>query len=316
MAKSCAACAYQKKRCSPQCPLAPFFPPHRREDFEIVAQVFSVSNFKQLIGSVEPHQQVLAAESFITEAKARIADPVRGLTGTVHNLSRQLDNLRSELVSLQKQTELHSRVNSQHHKKLSSDPVDAHTLPAVLAVVPPMLLQQLDSFCDSLIPVPSNKKACGACKHQKKKCPPQCPFAPFFPLNKIYDFENVGKVFGAANFLKLVKSVDEPEQHLVAESMMIEAAARISDLVHGLAGISETLSQQLEDLTSELASVNQQNRFHLLRSIVQKNKSQEKRKNQITSPKGASSSAPVVVPSRLILDLNKSPSPLPYLKIQ
>ncbi|MCL7028075.1 hypothetical protein MKW94_027710 [Papaver nudicaule] len=130
-------------------------------------------------------------------------------------------------------------------------------------------------------------KSCAACAYQKKRCSPQCPLAPFFPPHRREDFEIVAKF--SANCAQPFSPVDEPEQHLVAESMMIEAAARISDPVHGLAGISETLSQQLEDLTSELASVNQQNRFHLLRSIVQKKKSQEIRQNQITSPMGASS---------------------------
>lgn len=45
--------------------------------------------------------------------------------------------------------------------------------------------------------------------------------------------------------------------------MIMEARVRKFDPVHGLEGIAETLSLQLDNLTSELAFVNQQNhRWH------------------------------------------------------
>ncbi|KAI3962091.1 hypothetical protein MKW92_039368 [Papaver armeniacum] len=69
----------------------------------------------------------------------------------------------------------------------------------------------------------------------------------------------------------------------------MKARFRMSDPVDGLAGIAETLSQQLDNLTSELAFVNQQNQFHLRHSVVRSDEA-----------KGASSSEPTAVPSPLL----------------
>ncbi|KAI3975842.1 hypothetical protein MKX01_015390 [Papaver californicum] len=223
----CAACKYHKRGCLPECPLAPIFPPNRREDFEAVFRVFTAGNFIKLLKLAKPDQQVLAAESLITEAKARVADPIRGLAGTVHNLSHKLDDLRSELGLIKQQNELIRRRHTLQHKHLVS--------------VPSTLLQQLGSFGDFLIPVPSNKKSCEACAYKKKKCPQQCPLATFFPSNREEDYQNVLKVFGAANFIKLIEFAG-PKQHFAAETLIIEAIARVSEPVHGLAGIAETLS--------------------------------------------------------------------------
>ncbi|KAI3962094.1 hypothetical protein MKW92_039371 [Papaver armeniacum] len=66
----------------------------------------------------------------------------------------------------------------------------------------------------------------------------------------------------------------------------MEARARRSDPVHGLAGIAKNLPQKLDNLTSQLASVNHQIQFHRLHSVVQ----QEQRQCRLNGAKGASSS--------------------------
>ncbi|KAI3946252.1 hypothetical protein MKW92_035705 [Papaver armeniacum] len=112
-----------------------------------------------------------------------------------------------------------------------------------------------------------NRKACAACKYHRKRCSPECPLAPYFPSDTGgEDFQNVVKVFGASNFTKLIKSA-HPHQCLAAKTMIIEARARKYDHVHGLAGIVETLLQQLNNLTTKLAFMNQQNQFHRRHSV-------------------------------------------------
>ncbi|KAI3852203.1 hypothetical protein MKW92_002398, partial [Papaver armeniacum] len=68
----------------------------------------------------------------------------------------------------------------------------------------------------------------------------------------------------------------------------MEARGRISDPVHGLAGIAKTHPQILD---SEHAFVNQ---FHHRRSVVPQ---QERRQSQSNEAKGASSSVLGAVPS-------------------
>ncbi|MCL7043245.1 hypothetical protein MKW94_030824 [Papaver nudicaule] len=111
-----------------------------------------------------------------------------------------------------------------------------------------------------------SKNACAACKYQWRKCPPECPFAPIFPRDKVEDFQNVSRIFGASNFIKLLLKLDESERHLAAEAMIIEANARVSDPVYGLGGIAMTLMDKLVYLCSELELVNQQNEFHRQRN--------------------------------------------------
>lgn len=110
------------------------------------------------------------------------------------------------------------------------------------------------------------KAACAACKYQRRKCPPECPFAPIFPREREEDFQNVSRVFGANNFIKLMTKAKPSDQHLAAEAMIMEANARVSDPVHGLASFAETLSQKLDLLLSELDLVNQQIQFHRQRN--------------------------------------------------
>ncbi|KAI3840896.1 hypothetical protein MKX03_025635 [Papaver bracteatum] len=287
--KPCAACKYHKIGCSPKCHVAPMLTPNRVKDYEAVSRVFSARNFRKLIKFAPPGQQALAVESLITEAKARLADRVHGLAGTVHNLSRKLDDLRCELGVIKQQNELIRRRHTLQHKHLVS--------------VPSTLLQQLGSFGDFLIPVPSDKKSCGACAHRKKKCSQKCEFAPFFPSNRAEDFQNVSNVFGAAKFIQLIKLAG-PKQHLAAETLIIEAIARVSNPVLGIAGIAETISQQLEDLTSELTAVNQQNKHNLHRIIILQQKFVEEPQNRPIYANGASSPARVVLPPLTLQDLD------------
>ncbi|KAI3974746.1 hypothetical protein MKX01_037542 [Papaver californicum] len=112
-----------------------------------------------------------------------------------------------------------------------------------------------------------DQKACAACRYQRRKCLPGCPFAPLFPRDREEDFQNVSRVFGANNFIKLMKTPKLSEQHLAAEAMIIEANARASDPVHGLGGFVATLIERLVYLTTELEMVNQQNQFHRQRNM-------------------------------------------------
>ncbi|KAI3929050.1 hypothetical protein MKW92_018612 [Papaver armeniacum] len=216
----CAACSYQKRLCTPQCLLAPLFPADKREDFDVVARVFTA---------------FIATESLIKEVEARIDDPVRGLTGTVHDLSRRIEDLRTELLLAKQQNQLYRRRNNLRSS------ANQDTSSAVAAIR------------NNPVLTPSNEKSCGACKYKNKKCSIQCPLAPYFPPNKMEDFRNVTKVL-ARNFIKLIELAD-PLPYLAAESMIIEARARMSD-------------PQLDDLTSELANINQENRYLLQRERV------------------------------------------------
>jgi hypothetical protein len=52
---------------------------------------------------------------------------------------------------------------------------------------------------------PSSTAPCAACKFLRRRCPPECVFAPYFPSSEPHRFACVHKVFGASNISKLIQ---------------------------------------------------------------------------------------------------------------
>ncbi|KAJ6383574.1 hypothetical protein OIU78_026962 [Salix suchowensis] len=77
-------------------------------------------------------------------------------------------------------------------------------------------------------------QACASCKHQRKRCGEDCVLAPYFPAERMQEFQAVHKVFGVSNVIKLVKDVNKERQKETAESLVWEATCRRNDPVLGL----------------------------------------------------------------------------------
>ncbi|KAJ9701997.1 hypothetical protein PVL29_003973 [Vitis rotundifolia] len=52
--QACAACKYQRRKCKPDCPLAPFFPSHDKERFRNVHRLFGVANVTKTLQEIPP----------------------------------------------------------------------------------------------------------------------------------------------------------------------------------------------------------------------------------------------------------------------
>ncbi|GAB4850237.1 hypothetical protein Ancab_029533 [Ancistrocladus abbreviatus] len=76
-------------------------------------------------------------------------------------------------------------------------------------------------------------QACAACKHQRKKCTEKCILAPFFPADRIREFQAVHKVFGVSNVQKIVRGLNEDDRKRAADSLVWEAFCRQKDPVLG-----------------------------------------------------------------------------------
>ncbi|KAK4285296.1 hypothetical protein QN277_002013 [Acacia crassicarpa] len=76
-------------------------------------------------------------------------------------------------------------------------------------------------------------RACAACKHLRRRCHENCVLAPYFPGNKIEEFQAVQTVFGVSNLIKLVKRVRKEHRKTVVESLIWEAKCRLEDPVLG-----------------------------------------------------------------------------------
>lgn len=89
-------------------------------------------------------------------------------------------------------------------------------------------------------------QACASCKHQRKRCAEDCVLAPYFPAERMQEFQAVHKVFGVSNVIKLVKDVDKERQKETADSLVWEASCRQDDPVLGCYGKFKKIQEELE----------------------------------------------------------------------
>lgn len=72
--------------------------------------------------------------------------------------------------------------------------------------------------------------ACAVCKHQRRKCEPNCELAAYFPAHRMNDFRALHLVFGVANLTKLIKAnASEAGRRRAAETLTWEARWRECD---------------------------------------------------------------------------------------
>ncbi|XP_042062726.1 protein LATERAL ORGAN BOUNDARIES-like [Salvia splendens] len=93
----CAACKFLRRKCSPGCVFAPYFPPEEPHKFANVHKIFGASNVSKLLHDLLPHQRGDAVSSLAYEAEARVRDPVHGCVGAISFLQKQVDRLQKEL---------------------------------------------------------------------------------------------------------------------------------------------------------------------------------------------------------------------------
>jgi len=97
---------------------------------------------------------------------------------------------------------------------------------------------------------------CAACKFLRRKCMPDCIFAPYFPPEEPQKFANVHKIFGASNVSKILNEVQPYQREDAVNSLAYEAEARIKDPVYGCVGAISVLQRQVLKLQKELDATN------------------------------------------------------------
>ncbi|RYR28505.1 hypothetical protein Ahy_B01g052648 [Arachis hypogaea] len=130
----CAACKFLRRKCTPECIFAPYFPANNPERFECVHRVFGASNVGKILNELPPSQREDAVKSLAFQAKARLRNPVYGCTFQVSILQQLLRQRRAVLENAKR--ELSAYINPQaiqgpfnpQEKPLSSSP--AHLGPS------------------------------------------------------------------------------------------------------------------------------------------------------------------------------------------
>ncbi|GAV90027.1 DUF260 domain-containing protein, partial [Cephalotus follicularis] len=95
--QACAACKYQRRKCSKECPLAPYFPADEPKMFQNAHRLFGVRNIMNILKQVHDEQKEEAMRSIKYESNMRAMFPVHGCKGIISQLQYQLQQVIEEL---------------------------------------------------------------------------------------------------------------------------------------------------------------------------------------------------------------------------
>ncbi|KAG5000666.1 LOB domain-containing protein 22-like [Glycine soja] len=95
--QACAACKYQRRKCAPDCILAPYFPHERQRQFLNAHKLFGVSNITKIIKLLSPQDKDQAMRTIIYQSDMRATDPVGGCYRYILDLQAQIEYYRAEL---------------------------------------------------------------------------------------------------------------------------------------------------------------------------------------------------------------------------
>lgn len=98
MNPACAACKHQRKKCSENCILAPYFPSNRSREFHAVHKVFGVSNITKLVKNAKEEDRRRVVDSLIWEACCRQRDPIHGPYGEYTKVYNEYKRLFDQLM--------------------------------------------------------------------------------------------------------------------------------------------------------------------------------------------------------------------------
>lgn len=92
----------------------------------------------------------------------------------------------------------------------------------------------------------SSGSPCGACKFLRRKCTPECIFAPYFCCEQgPARFAAIHKIFGASNVSKMLLHIPPQDRYDAVVTIGYEAQARIIDPVYGCVSHIFALQQQV-----------------------------------------------------------------------
>ncbi|XP_047306326.1 LOB domain-containing protein 27-like [Impatiens glandulifera] len=125
---ACAACKYQRRRCTPKCLLAPYFPADQPKMFQNAHRLFGVSNIVKILKGIDPSQKREAMNSIIFQANMRDRYPVEGCCYFIRGLQSQIHQTEMELHAVHSQLRLYRQQQQQQtHMQDGSTIIDECT---------------------------------------------------------------------------------------------------------------------------------------------------------------------------------------------
>ncbi|KAJ0694429.1 putative transcription factor AS2-LOB family [Helianthus annuus] len=109
---ACAACRFQRRRCSADCPLAPFFPANQPKLFQNVHSLYGVGHILKILSQLEDDEQKEEAmKSIQYESNIRQIHKVHGCYGLIVHLQQKMVESVQELRHLRLLIEAYRRKN-------------------------------------------------------------------------------------------------------------------------------------------------------------------------------------------------------------
>ncbi|KAJ1270928.1 hypothetical protein BS78_06G088400 [Paspalum vaginatum] len=97
-----------------------------------------------------------------------------------------------------------------------------------------------------------SSSSCAACRHQRRKCPPDCVLKPYFPSYENDKFRNALQMFGVSNMQRILMEVPKTRWDACMRTIVYESNVRWIDPVRGCIGTIQHLEDQLMDTAIEL----------------------------------------------------------------
>ncbi|KAJ6377241.1 hypothetical protein OIU76_026251 [Salix suchowensis] len=82
---------------------------------------------------------------------------------------------------------------------------------------------------------------CASCRHQRRRCPTDCIFRPYFPLRKQIEFESARRIFGISNMERMLRNLGVQDRANSVESIIWEATCWSKDSINGPLGCLKRL---------------------------------------------------------------------------
>ncbi|GFZ17513.1 LOB domain-containing protein 22 [Actinidia rufa] len=119
--QACAACKYQRRRCSSECPLAPYFPPDKPKMFQNAHKLFGVSNILKILKQLNTVQKMEAMRSIIYQANIRDKFPVHGCCWVIAQVQYQIQQAEEELYVVLAQVAFFQQQQQQQQQETDNN---------------------------------------------------------------------------------------------------------------------------------------------------------------------------------------------------
>ncbi|KAL8140760.1 hypothetical protein V2J09_006781 [Rumex salicifolius] len=104
--QACAACKYQRRKCTSDCQLAPYFPPDKPKIFLHAHKLFGVSNILKILKQLDPSLKPEAMSSIIYESNVRAKFPELGCVAVMQHYMHQIRHCQEEITRVRSLIEL------------------------------------------------------------------------------------------------------------------------------------------------------------------------------------------------------------------